>query len=125
MDVRRKPFLIAALLILILLLYVRLRDAQAKAEAEDIYPSSYRFTTFDFPAASSTFALGINDRGQIVGTYVGTGGTSHGVLRTGNNFTPIPDAGGAPRINTLWGLSGLRLDTHGFLPRFSVQGENP
>jgi len=31
MDVRRKPFLIAALLILILLLYVRLRDAQAKA----------------------------------------------------------------------------------------------
>src|SRR2546427_12557360 len=114
MDVRKKPLLIAALLILILLLYVRLHDAQAKAkaEAEDIYPSSYRFTTFDFPAASSTFALGINDRGQIVGTYVGTGGTSHGVLRSGNNFTTIVDARAATGINNLGVVGGWRNDNH-------------
>src|SRR2546427_11329938 len=112
MDVRKKPFLIAALLILILLLYVRLRDAQAKAEAEDIYPSSYRFTTFDFPAASSTFALGINDRGQIVGTYVGTGGTSHWVLCSGNNFTTMLDAVEATGINNLGVVGGWRNDNH-------------
>ena len=122
MDVRRKPFLIAALLILILLLYVRLRDAQAKAE--DIYPSSYRFTTFDFPAASSTFALGINDRGQIVGTYVGTGGTSHGFLRSGNNFTTIVDAGEATGINNLGEIVGWRIDSHGFFHGFAVSGES-
>src|SRR5436309_14548078 len=124
MDVRRKPFLIAALLILILLLYVRLRDAQAKAEAEDIYPSSYRFTTFDFPDASSTFALSINDRGQIVGNYVGPGGTSHGFLRSGNNFTTIVDAGEATGINNLGEIVGWRIDSHGFFHGFAVSGES-
>ena len=36
-------------------------------------------TTIDVPGADSTFAFGINDRGQIVGFYT-AGGPSHGFL---------------------------------------------
>ena len=38
------------------------------------------FTTIDVPGASSTNASGINDRGQIVGTFRVTGQGIHGFL---------------------------------------------
>ena len=37
------------------------------------------FTTIDVPGASSTLAVGINSRGDIVGQY-SAGGTTHGFL---------------------------------------------
>ena len=46
--------------------------------------TTYSFTTIDVPGATSTFAYGINDAGQIVGTSGG-----HGFLDTAGRFTPI------------------------------------
>lgn len=40
------------------------------------------FTTTDVPGATSTSALGINARGQIVGVYLDASGTAHGFLAT-------------------------------------------
>lgn len=40
------------------------------------------YTSIDPPAALGSFALGINDIGDIVGTYEDSGGMIHGYLRT-------------------------------------------
>ena len=44
------------------------------------------YTTIDVPGSSLTAAMGINDAGQIVGTYVLPDGTYHGFLAT-----PVPE----------------------------------
>jgi Divergent InlB B-repeat domain/FG-GAP-like repeat len=46
-------------------------------------------TSFEFPGAVSTSAFGINDAGQIVGSYVDSSGREHGFLKTGSTFTTI------------------------------------
>jgi probable HAF family extracellular repeat protein len=46
----------------------------------------YSFTTIDVPGALQSRATGINDSGQIVGSFQGTGGV-HGFLATGGSFT--------------------------------------
>jgi uncharacterized membrane protein len=50
--------------------------------------ASYTFTTIDVPNASRTQALGINDRGQIVGSYRDLRG-GHGFLYAAGVFTPV------------------------------------
>jgi uncharacterized membrane protein len=48
------------------------------------------FTPIDFPGATETIALDINDVGEIVGRYVdGTAGNTHGFLLSAGNFTSI------------------------------------
>ena len=62
---------------------------------------SYTFTAIDVPGANSTFASGINDRGQIVGSYIdATGG--HGFLEKAGTFRPI---------NVPFDFGGLGFDT--------------
>ena len=46
----------------------------------------YTFTTIDVPGATSTSAYGINDAGQIVGSFNNATG-SHGFLKDGATFT--------------------------------------
>ena len=57
-----------------------------------------RFTSFEVPgsAPASTAALGINDEGQIVGTYGDAQGDSFGFLRAGGHYQTIdlPPGGG-------------------------------
>jgi probable HAF family extracellular repeat protein len=43
------------------------------------------YTTLDVPGSTSTQAWGINDSGEIVGTYADAGGGQHGFLAT-----PVP-----------------------------------
>jgi len=59
----------------------------------------YSFTTFNAPGASGfgTNAYGINDSGQIVGSFFDAGNTTtHGFVNTGGSFTTI-DVPGATR----------------------------
>jgi len=53
---------------------------------------SYVYSTFDVPFGYFTRAYGINDSGQIVGTY--EGGTG-GFLFSGGSFTPLNQPGSA------------------------------
>ena len=51
----------------------------------------YTYTTFDDPLASGgdgTHAAGINDTGQIVGTYDDASGV-HGFLLSGGSYTTL------------------------------------
>jgi uncharacterized membrane protein len=63
------------------------------------------FSTIDHPdAASSTVAFGVNNRSQIVGSYVDAKGTTHGFLLHKGKFTTI-DVPGASGVDA-FGLSG-------------------
>jgi probable HAF family extracellular repeat protein len=66
------------------------------------------FTTIDHPDAGSapgtgTAAVGIDNRGRIVGFYLDDEPTGHGFVRDNGVLTPIdhPDAGTAPGTGTL------------------------
>src|ERR1700730_15792196 len=66
------------------------------AAASPASAAAYSFTTIDVPGAvaGSTRGGGINNSGQIVGSFV-AGATTHGFLDTGGSFTTIdvPGAG--------------------------------
>jgi probable HAF family extracellular repeat protein len=74
------------------------------------------FIPIDHPDAGAqpgtgTLAVGLNDRGQIVGGYVDADGRGHGFLLDDGEFTTIdhPDAASEPRLGTvLFGINNRR-----------------
>src|SRR5260221_8574541 len=67
----------------------------------------YTYATFDDPLNTSgdgTLASGINDTGQIVGTYADASGV-HGFLLSGGSYT-TPDAPLAPQYTITQGING-------------------
>jgi len=62
--------------------------------SEQAWAVGFTFTTINVPGARLTEAFGINDSGQIVGSFVDSLGT-HGFLQDGATFTTI-DVPGAP-----------------------------
>jgi probable HAF family extracellular repeat protein len=83
----------------------------------------YVFHTIDVPGASLTLASGINNPGQIVGSYLDAGGVEHGFLRSGGSFTTIDAPGAvfnqAVGINDAGQIVGNDVDAggvqHGYL----------
>jgi hypothetical protein len=68
------------------------------------------FTPFDVPGATNTTPNFINLQGVIVGSYIDSGGTSHGFVLNGGKYTTV-DYPGAPGsalsgINDLGEMSG-------------------
>ena len=51
---------------------------------------SYTFTTIDYPGAVRTHAYGLNNRGQVVGHFVDSGGGEHTFRTDGEAYTPLP-----------------------------------
>jgi uncharacterized membrane protein len=79
------------------------------------------FTAIDVPGATSTFATGINPRGDIVGGY-GDASGGHGFLLSNGTFTTIDVPGAistfARGINSRGDIVGTYRDAsggHGFL----------
>jgi uncharacterized protein (TIGR03437 family) len=76
---------------------------------------------FDVPGSTFTVPSGINNSGQIVGSYTDPAGTSHGFLRSadGSTFTPIDVPGAlagttnAKGINNLGQIVGSYADANG------------
>jgi len=50
---------------------------------------SYTFTSIDVPGAGYTAAYGINNSGQIVGTYLLNGAGASGFVDSGGTFTSV------------------------------------
>src|SRR5262249_22932577 len=83
----------------------------------------YTYTTLDDPlAVMGTFAQGINNSGQIVGSYVNNGG--HGFLLSGGTYITLDDpvatqSTSAQGINSAGQIVGYYGDSnfisHGFL----------
>ena len=66
--------------------------------------SPYNFYSIDFSGATSTGASGINDTGQIVGSYSdGTG--AHGFFRDGGSLSPIDCPLGSPGTTVASGIN--------------------
>lgn len=90
--------------------------ASAKPAAAAI---TFTYQTIDFPGATSTLALGINNSGQIVGGYQLPDGSRHGFLYSGGIFTTLDDPNAtsgseATGINNLGRIvGGYDLNTPG------------
>jgi hypothetical protein len=56
------------------------------AEADE---PSLRFTTIDFPGSVATTAFGINERGEVVGSYTDSSNKTHGFVRIGELFRSV------------------------------------
>jgi probable HAF family extracellular repeat protein len=87
----------------------------------------------DSSSTNGTAALGINDAGQIVGYYYGSGSTQHGFIYSGGRYITIDDplaakGTAASGINNLGQIVGSYRDnnntnnSHGFL---ATLGPNP
>jgi hypothetical protein len=77
----------------------------------------YSFTTIDVPGATGgTSANGINNSGQIVGSFSDASG-SHGFIDTGGSFTTIdvPGATGGTSASATAARSSGGYGSHGFL----------
>ena len=89
------------------------------------------FKTIDVPGAVATFVLGINNRGQMVGSYIDAAGDYHGFLRHRRGaVTTLPEFPGAdPRmggtqpggINDRGRIVGLAYDAQGGSRGFLVE----
>lgn len=88
----------------------------------------YTFTPIDLPDAYFTSAFGINNHGDIVGTYWDTKGIPHGFLYANGDFTTIdfPGAIGtvANGINNVGDIVGVYVDAAGILYGFLYVGGN-
>ena len=93
---------------------------------------NFTFTTVSFPGSSSSVAAGINDKGQIVGTYTDTAGKAHGFLDTKGMYTTVDFPGSTQTIVTginnagqLVGVSGghVFVDTNGVFTSPGIPGQ--
>jgi probable HAF family extracellular repeat protein len=86
-----------------------------QAWAQSTGPRSYTFTSIDVPDASFTFALGINDRGQIVGSHEDPdpNGFSKGFLFSRGRFVSM-DVEEADGINNHGDTVGWDIDSNVF-----------
>jgi uncharacterized membrane protein len=50
---------------------------------------SLRFTAIDFPGAIATTAFGINERGEVVGSYTDSSNKTHGFVQIGEVFRSV------------------------------------
>ena len=82
--------------------------------------AAFAFTTIDVPGAvpGSTQAGGINNSGQIVGSF-DAGGTTHGFLDTGGSFTTIDVPGSSFTIAN--GINDARQIVGTFESGFAVE----
>jgi hypothetical protein len=62
-----------------------------------------KFTAVSFPSATGTQAIGINDKGDVVGLYFDSGGVQHGFVKKGAKYTSI-DVTGATTTEA-WGIN--------------------
>ncbi len=65
--------------------------------------SGVKFTSVNFPKSLGTQALGINDKGDVVGLYLDSSGVQHGFLKVGSKYTSIDVPGGTS--TEAWGIN--------------------
>jgi hypothetical protein len=71
--------------------------------------SQGKFTDISIPEATLVNAIGINDAGDVVGTYV-VGGVQHGYLLHGSTLTTL-DPPGVTSLATCWGINNAGVIT--------------
>lgn len=100
--------------------------------------ASYAFTTFNIPGATQTYYSGINNAGEIVGSFVDAASASHSFIQSGATYTTIDVPGAsetiATAVNNADQIVGYFVDSigaHGFVfdgtnyTSFDVPNINP
>jgi hypothetical protein len=67
-----------------------------------VYDSG-KFTPINFPNSTGTQAIGINDKGDVVGLYLDSSGLQHGFVKTGTRYKSIDVSGGTS--TEAWGIN--------------------
>ena len=80
--------------------------------------ASLSFTAINFPGATRTRALGLNDMGNIVGDFIDSSGVFHGYVLSRGNFTTFDPPGS---IQT----RGLAINNRGVVLGYSTLGDFP
>jgi hypothetical protein len=62
-----------------------------------------KFTAINFPKSNGTQAIGINDKGAVVGLYLDSGNVQHGFLKVGTKYTRIDVKGDT--TTEAWGIN--------------------
>ncbi|HWY60118.1 MAG TPA: hypothetical protein VNZ03_36985 [Terriglobales bacterium] len=62
-----------------------------------------KFTAINFPKSNGTQAIGINDKGDVVGLYLDSGSVQHGFVKKGSKYTSIDVAGDT--TTEAWGIN--------------------
>jgi uncharacterized membrane protein len=96
-------------------------DADAEPNPDSTFPPGLvhgflwddgEYTTIDVRGAAQTFVTGINNRGEMVGSYVDADGDFHGFRRDKRGaVTTLPEAPGADP--TMGGTQPLGINDHG------------
>ena len=77
--------------------------------------ASLSFTAINFPGATRTRALGLNDRGDIMGDFIDSSGVLHGYVLSQGNFTNFNPPGSIQTrglaINNRGVIGGIFLDS--------------
>ena len=93
-----------------------------------------RFTTIDVPAATATIIFDVNDRGEMVGGYLGAAGSFHGFFRDRRGGVTTIDSPNLPYTvavditnrSQIVGITATESpesgDVHGFVLRKGVKG---
>ena len=97
-----------------------------------IYPIppavSYSYITLDMPGAANTNANGINETSQVVGSYLGASGLTHGFIYSGGSYSTLDPPGStytsAQGINASGQIMGTYQDVKGTTRSFSFIGGN-
>src|SRR5579863_3168272 len=62
-----------------------------------------KFTAVNFPKSLETQAIGINDKGDVVGLYLDSASVQHGFVKKGSKYTSIDVSGGT--TTEAWGIN--------------------
>ena len=62
-----------------------------------------KFTAVNFPKSNGTQAIGINDKGDVVGLYLDSGNVQHGFVKRGSKYTTIDVTGDT--TSEAWGIN--------------------
>jgi hypothetical protein len=65
--------------------------------------SGGKFTAINFPKSNGTQAMGINDKGDVVGLYLDSGNVQHGFVKKGTKYSRIDVSGGTS--TEAWGIN--------------------
>jgi len=62
-----------------------------------------KFTAINYPKSNGTQAIGINDKGDVVGLYLDSSSVQHGFVKKGAKYTTIDVSGGTS--SEAWGIN--------------------
>jgi uncharacterized membrane protein len=117
------------LLALVIMLSACAVEVPDETESAELARAGFTYRTIDYPGATATLVLGLNDFGQYVGLFVDARGP-HAMLFDGHALAPLdPDGvlGASPRsrayaINNLGHVVGSYSDPSGALHGFVRRG---